>query len=163
MVGVEGEPTMAFRIRGLDPAPFQSLFDLDDAALAAHGAVRVVADSNPGYPDRIGLTDAPVGERLILVNYEHQPAETPFRSRYAIYVRRGQAAYDAVDAVPEQLRLRTLSLRGFDARGFLRAAEVVDGKVLEGAAERLLADPGIAYLHAHFAAPGCYAARIERA
>ena len=28
---------------------------------------------------------------------------------------------------------------------------------------RLLADPGAAYLHLHYAAPGCYAARVERA
>lgn len=154
---------MALRIRGLDPSPFQFLFDLDDAALAEHGAVREVAEASPGYPCRIGLTDAPVGEALILVNYEHQPAETPFRSRYAIYVRQGQQAYDAVNAVPEQLRLRILSLRAFDAAGFLRDAEVVDGRALEGAAERLLDDPKTAYLHAHFAAPGCYAARIDRA
>jgi hypothetical protein len=29
--------------------------------------------------------------------------------------------------------------------------------------EKLLANPRAAYLHVHFAAPGCYAARIERA
>ena len=68
-----------------------------------------------------------------------------------------------MDAVPEQLRLRVLSLRAFDEAGFLHAAEVVDGRALEGAVERLLGDPQAAYLHAHFAAPGCYAARIDRA
>jgi hypothetical protein len=40
---------------------------------------------------------------------------------------------------------------------------VVDGRQVEGSIERLLADPHAAYLHAHFAGPGCYAARIERA
>jgi len=33
----------------------------------------------------------------------------------------------------------------------------------EAAFMRGLADPRAAYLHVHFAAPGCYAARIDRA
>jgi hypothetical protein len=40
--------------------------------------------------------------------------------------------------------------------------ELVDGAELEGAIERLFADPSASYLHIHFAAPGCYAARVER-
>ena len=40
---------------------------------------------------------------------------------------------------------------------------VVDGRVLEGVIAGLLADKRAAYLHAHFAKYGCYAARIERA
>ncbi len=41
--------------------------------------------------------------------------------------------------------------------------ELIDGVKLEEAIERQFANPCTAYLHAHFAAPGCYAARIERA
>ena len=41
--------------------------------------------------------------------------------------------------------------------------ELVEGTKLEEAIERLFADPRAAYLHVHFAAPGCYAARVERA
>jgi hypothetical protein len=41
--------------------------------------------------------------------------------------------------------------------------ELVEGAKLEDAIERLLAEPRAAYLHIHFAAPGCYAARVERA
>ena len=40
--------------------------------------------------------------------------------------------------------------------------ELVEGAKLEAAIERLLAEPRAAYLHIHFAAPGCYAARVER-
>jgi hypothetical protein len=42
------------------------------------------------------------------------------------------------------------------------AAEVVDGREIEGGISRLFADGTGAYIHAHFAAPGCYAARIDR-
>ncbi len=65
--------------------------------------------------------------------------------------------------MPEVLRSRTLSLRAFDAAGMMLDADLVEGRALEGAAERLLADPAVAYLHAHFAKPGCFACRIDRA
>jgi len=82
--------------------------------------------------------------------------------RFAIFVRKGEETYDAVDQVPEQLRTRMLALRAFDAKAMLVAYDLVDGRELEAAIERQLADPEAAYLHAHFAAPGCFAARIER-
>jgi hypothetical protein len=154
---------MTFRIRGLDATPFQPLFALDALLLKDRQAVRQIADAAPGFPCRISLTDAPVGAEVILVNYEHQSADTPYRSRHAIYVREGEETYDAIDQVPEQLRLRTLSLRAFDEAGFIRAAELVAGTAVEPALDALLADPAVAYVHAHFAKFGCYAARIDRA
>jgi hypothetical protein len=45
----------------------------------------------------------------------------------------------------------------------LVGADVVEGAALESLARTLLANPRAAYVHAHFARPGCYAARIERA
>jgi len=154
---------MAFRITGLPAADFADWFALDDAALAARGAVVRTADSTPGFPCRISLTDAAVGERVLLINYEHLPVASPYRSRHAIYIRAGETTFDAVNTVPAMLRSRLLSLRGFDADGMLTAADVVDGNALERALEPLFADARTAYVHAHFARPGCYAARIERA
>jgi hypothetical protein len=83
--------------------------------------------------------------------------------RFAIYVRRGEKTFNAIDQVPEQLRIRTLAVRSFDATAMMIGWELIDGRQLEAAIERLLADPRSEYLHIHFAAPGCYAARVERA
>jgi hypothetical protein len=155
------EEIMSFRISGLPAENFQHLFALDEAGLAALGAVRRNA---PGaVPCRISLTDATPGEEVILTNYEHHAVDSPYRMRFAIYVRKGEQTYDAVDAIPEQLRKRTLAVRAFDADGMMVERELVEGTELEGAIERLLALPNAAYLHVHFAAPGCYAARIDRA
>ena len=155
---------MSFRILGLAPTPFQPLFGLSDADLAAHGARRCVVDTPVGYPDRIELRDAAPGETVLLLNHVHQPADTPYRAAHAIYVREGaQSAYDAVDQVPDALRRRTLSLRAFDARHEMVDADLVEGAQCEELVERLLADPRVAYVQAHFARRGCYAARIERA
>ena len=41
--------------------------------------------------------------------------------------------------------------------------ELIDGRQVEAAIERQLANPAAGYLHIHFASPGCYAARVERA
>jgi hypothetical protein len=153
---------MAFRISGLPAEPFQHLFALDDAALKRHGAVRRIAEDS-GYPCRISLTDARAGDEVILVNYEHQDADTPYRSRHAVYVRAGEQRYDAKNAIPEQLRKRLLSVRAFDAEGMLVDADVSEGKALEPVIARLFADARVAYIHLHYARPGCYAARVDRA
>ena len=155
---------MTFRITGLPAEHFTPLFDLSDGELAARGAVRRIADARPqGYPCRISLTDSREGDELLLVNYEHHPVASPYRMRFAIYVRRGEETYDAVDAVPKQLRTRTLAVRSFDADGMMAAWELVDGRDLAAGLARLLANPRAAYVHIHFAAAGCYAARAERA
>lgn len=153
---------MAFRISGLPAEPFQHLFALDDAALKRHGAVRRIAEDS-GYPCRISLTDARAGDEVILVNYEHQDADTPYRSRHAVYVRAGEQRYDAKNAIPEQLRKRLLSVRAFDSEGMLVDADVSEGKALEPVIRRLFADARVAYIHLHYARPGCYAARVDRA
>jgi hypothetical protein len=83
--------------------------------------------------------------------------------RFAIYVRKDERTFDAVDAVPEQLRKRTLAVRGFDVEAMMTGWELTEGTQLEQVIVKLFADSRTAYLHVHFAAPGCYAARIERA
>ncbi len=155
---------MGFRITGLPSERFSPLFGLSDEELAAHGAVRRIADRrSPGYPCRVSLTDAQPGDELLLINYEHHAVSSPYRMRFAIYVRKGETTYDARNRVPEQLRIRMLAVRAFNADAMLIGWELVQGRELEDAIERLFADGAAAYLHVHFAAPGCYAARVERA
>lgn len=155
---------MSFRITGLDPAPFVPLYGLDEASLQARRIVRVRASDDTGFPERIELRNARRGECLLLLNYMHQPADTPFRSSHAIFVREGATvAYDAIDEVPEPLRVRTISLRGFDRNHHIADARVVQGEQLVHAIEQLFAMEQVSYLHAHYAGYGCYAARVDRA
>jgi len=154
---------MTFRITGLPATEFQHWFALSDAELAQRHAVRRTADRKPGFPCRISLTDAEIGDDVLLINHEHLAVASPYRSRHAIYIRANEQTFDAVDEVPAMLRTRALSLRGFDDNGMMTAADVVDGSELEAAIAEMFADPATCYLHAHFAKPGCYAARIDRA
>lgn len=152
---------MSFRITGLPAEEFADIFPLSDAALAARSAVRKKPEH--GVPCRISLTDSASGEEVVLINYENHPVDTPYRSRYAIYVREGEKTYDEIDRVPEQLRQRMLSVRAYDKTGMIVGAELVDGRELEALISKLFTDEQIAYLHVHFAKFGCYAARVDRA
>lgn len=155
---------MTFRITGLAPEPFQHLFGLPDAELAKHGAKRCVADTKPGFPDRIEMRDAEPGETLLLLNHTCQPAATPYRATHAIFVREGATdTYDQVGQVPDAMRLRLLSLRAYDAGGMMLDADVVEGTQVEPVIARLFANPEVSYIHAHNAKRGCYSGRIDRA
>jgi hypothetical protein len=155
---------MSFRISGLPVEPFKPFYGLDSEALARAAARRYVADAKPGFPCRVTLEDAEPGEGVLLLNYVHQPAQTPFHASHAIYVREGASETAVfVDEVPASLRGRPLSVRAFDADGMMIDAALVEGASLEELVRRLLANDAAAYLHAHYATRGCYAARIDRA
>lgn len=154
----------AFRCVALPRDAFAPLFDLDDDALRRRGARRIAADAAPGYPCRLTLADAPVGASMLLVPYAHLDADTPYRASGPVFVREhARARSPAVGEVPDMLRTRLISLRAYDADADMRGADVVDGAALAGAIGRGFEDPAVAFMHAHFARPGCYAARIERA
>jgi Protein of unknown function (DUF1203) len=155
---------MAYRITGLSPKPFMHLYGLSDQALAVQGVKRVVADSKPGYPDRIEMRDADVGETLLLLNHVCQPADTPYRASHAIFVREGaDQTYDRTGEIPDVMRSRLLSLRAFDAEGMMVDAEVVGGKDAESVIVRFFESAEVAYIHAHNAKRGCFSGRIDRA
>jgi len=154
---------MSFRVLGLSPEPFRPLFAMPDDRLHQLGARRVIAD-DPRMPCRVSMEHAELGEELLLLNFEHQPANTPYRATHAIYVRKAaDRAFEAVDTVPEVLASRLLAVRAFDAQHMMIDAEVCEGSAAAAIFERFLADLQASYLHVHNAKRGCYAARVERA
>lgn len=155
---------MSFRIHALPLEEFSPLFALSDEDLRARDIRRVVADGRPVYPCRVSLQDAAEGERLLLLPHAHHAVASPYRASGPIYVRENAArARPEANAVPELLRTRLISLRAYDARGMMVWADVAPGGELEPAIEALFAHERTAYLHLHYAKPGCYACRVERA
>jgi hypothetical protein len=155
---------MNYQLRGLEPAQFEKLFDLDDAALAERGMRRMRSDKPVGFPCRISLEDTPVGEEVILLPFTHQDSRSPFRASGPSFVRRGRsAAARIVNELPTYLTLRPLSVRAYDAADDMVDAEVVDGAEAEPLIERYLAREDVAYLHIHYARRGCFACRVDRA
>ena len=155
---------MSFRLAGLDPAPFAHLHALSDDELSARGVVRVRIEAKNSAPCRISLDDAEIGEQVLLINHPHQPADTPYKQQGPIFVREeANNRADIANALPPALARRTLSLRGFDADHMMIEAGLVEGA--DGAAliERFFANENVAYIDAHYARRGCFAATITRA
>jgi hypothetical protein len=154
---------MTFQIHALAHEPFQFLFGLSDEDLERQGARRVTADAHPGFPCRVSLEDAQIGDTLMLLNYTHLEVGSPYASKHAIYVRQNvEQAHPLPGEVPASLSSRLLSVRGFDEGGFMKDADVVDGQRLSGKLEDLFCDTAIEFVDIHNAKQGCFAARATR-
>jgi hypothetical protein len=155
---------MKYVVSGLESASFVQLSGLGDDALHAASARRVMADAKPGFPCRVSLEDAEVGETLILLPFAHHEADTPYSASGPIFIREVALERACIfDKLPEQLCIRLLSIRAYDAQGDMVDADVVEGAAADPVVRRLLERPEVAFLHVHFARRGRYAARIERA
>ena len=154
---------MSFRITGLDPSLYQGLHALSAADLDARGIERVRVESKSAAPCRITLDDAEIGETVLLLSYAHQQADTPYRQQGPIFVRDASARCDVIDAIPPALARRVLSLRGYDAGGSMIEADLTEGGETATLIERFFDNKDVAYIHAHYARRGCYAALITRA
>lgn len=154
-----------FKVLPLSADLFSPHYGLPDDVLAARGVVAEIADKKPGFPCRVSLIFAEPGERVLLLNHIHQPADTPYHASHAVYVRDGAGtAQLAVNELPDVFKAPTvLSVRAFDSAGMLRAAELIDNTEAAAVFEVLLAREGVACLHVHFAKYGCYAAQVVRA
>lgn len=154
----------SFRIVGLEAGLFAHAFALDEAGRHAAGMQLVVADSTPGFPCRVSLVDAAIGEELLLLPFVHQPAGSPYRSSGPIFVRKGAATASLPPGfIPDYVSRRLMSVRAYDAGDCMVDATVCEGTELEPQIERMLADGRVAYLHLHNAKRGCYSCRVERA
>ena len=152
-----------FQITALPIEQFTSLFTLTDEELEHLGASRMVANDKPGYPCRVSLVDAEVGEEVLLVPFTHHDVNSPYRAAGPIFVRtNAETVKLEVNEVPELLRNRYLSIRGYDTNAMMLTADAIDGKDLEEHLWRFFSDPRIEYIHIHNARPGCYNCRVDR-
>ncbi len=154
---------MTFQIHSLPKELFEALFSLSEADLKAKNILKVTANSDPGFPCRVSLQDAKIGDELLLLNYQHLEGETPYEATHAIYVRKDamQAHIDA-GKVPAVLSQRVLSVRGFDKQNMMVEADVVNGPELGEKLEELFANAEIEFIHIHNAKQGCFAAKATR-
>ena len=123
-----GDVMISFQVIGLPFERFRSLFHLSDSALAERNVRRMIATSKPGYPCRVSLADAEIGEELLLLSFEHQPVMSPYRSSGPIFVRK--AAVEAnvePSVVPDYVRIRLMSVRAYDSTHLMTDAIVCAG------------------------------------
>ena len=154
---------MTFQIHALPKTLFEDLFGVTDAELQKRGMIRVTATSEPGYPCRVSLQDAKVGEEPILLNYQHLDGSTPYAASHAIYVRKNATQVQMMPGqIPEMLSSRLLSVRGFNRQNMMVEADVIEGQDLAARLRALFSNVDVDVVHVRNAKHGCFAAKVTR-
>ncbi|RDH41350.1 DUF1203 domain-containing protein [Zooshikella ganghwensis] len=150
-----------FLILPLDSSLFNSL---SHSELEAANAKWLEVDICPGYPCRVSLEDAKVGERVLLLSYTHHKATTPYQSSGPIFVRENAiTAETKVNEIPYMLRHRLLSVRGYSNDGTMLEADVTEGDELEKHINGIFQNADVDYIQIHNAKPGCFNCTVVRA
>jgi hypothetical protein len=115
-------------------------------------------------PCRRCLRNAAVGDPLVLASYDPFTVRSAYAGEGPVFVHAdGCAAFASVPgAVCEQVGGRLLSVRAYDADAMMAGATVLPGERFAEHAASVLDDSRVAFLHVHFAGPGCFAFRVDR-
>jgi hypothetical protein len=153
----------SFQLVGLPLEPFSPLFALSDAELLARNVRRVFATTKPGYPCRVSLADAEIGDELLLLAFEHQPASSPYKSSGPIFVRKAAVqAHVEPGVVPDYVRTRLISVRAYDTQHLMSDALVCAGSAAAAAIQKMFSRDDVAYIHLHNANRGCFSCAVNR-
>jgi hypothetical protein len=101
-----------FKFVALEKDQFDSLVELNDGELESHHAKWMIVDEEPGYPCRVSLEDAKIGEKVLFMPYWHHDVKSAYRAMGTILVREKAASTKfEVNQVPKMLLHRLLSVK----------------------------------------------------
>ena len=154
---------MNFKILALDNKDFDSYFELSDSELTKIGGKRMIVDENPGFPCRVSLEDAKIGEEVILLPFEFHKTESPYQAKGPIFIRKGIKTKElAINEIPIMLNHRLLSYRGYDKNGFMKTAITEKGDKTKYVIKKIFDNEDIEYIQIHNSSPGCYNCEVRR-
>lgn len=153
-----------FQVIALRTEPFASLFSKTTEELRELGAKRMAVTSKPGFPCRISLEDAEIGEEVILLPFVHHDVASPYRASGPIFIRNIKSNREwRTNEVPPVVSTRMLSFRGYDGEGMMLHATVAEGAGFSQTVSAIFESPSIQYIHVHNAKPGCFSCEVRRA
>jgi len=153
-----------FQIKSLNAEEFSNIFELDQSGLQKIGAIKMTVDKKPGFPCRVSLEDAELGEEVMLLPYQHHKTQAPYQSTGPVFVRKNaKTAGLRINEIPKMLQHRLLSLRAYDRNGMMKESSVAEGHTLKDALEKIFSNPDIRYIHIHNAKAGCYNCEVVKA
>jgi hypothetical protein len=118
-----------------------------------------------GAPCRHCLTDVAEGDPYLVLSYRPFPALQPYAETGPIFLHAEPCARAEIQtSVPPMLAKRPAHLvRGYgpDDRIVNGTGAVIASVNLDAEATRILARPGVAYVHVRSAVNSCYTCRIE--
>ncbi|MBG9590186.1 DUF1203 domain-containing protein [Cytobacillus firmus] len=153
----------SFQIIALQEKEFNNLFLMNEEALKNIGAVKMIANKKPGYPCRVSLKDAEVGEEVILLNYQYHCVNSPYKANGPIFIRKGATTAKLdVNEIPDMLYHRYLSVRGYNTDSMMVEAMVTEGVNLSRNIDKIFDNKEVEYIHILNAKPGCYNCLVKR-
>ena len=153
-----------FQIKSLQDSEFSNLFKLENQELEKLGAIKMIVDRKPGFPCRVSLQDAEIGEEVILLSYQHHQTNSPYQSSGPIFIRKNATtAILDINEIPKMLDHRLLSIRAYDKNGMMKDSLISEGLSLKDILINTFTNPEIYYVHIHNAKAGCYNCKVERA
>jgi len=154
---------MSFQVHALSESTFAKYLTLSAQELHERKSKRVVVDEHPGFCCRVSLEDVPVGETVLLANYQHLTHESPYQASHAVYVNpHAKQVKLAENELPESVLSRLIAIRGFSDAGILLDAEVIDGPKVALTIEKIFANRQVDFIHLHNAKFGCFSASVTR-
>ena len=152
-----------FIVSGIQQNEINHLFSLNAQELQLKGISKMTVDVKPGFPCRVSLEDANVGEEILAFNYEHHKANSPYRSSGPVFVRcNAPEAKLKKNEIPKMLEHRYLSLRTYDNNAMMMGATTIKGKDIQASIQKIFDDLKAKYIQVHNAKPGCYNCQIDR-
>ncbi|MCE9687967.1 DUF1203 domain-containing protein [Shewanella sp. AS16] len=153
-----------FRMKAIEKRAFSELMNLSAQELEKLNASWVIADAKPGFPCRVSLQEAEIGERVLLVPFRHHDVNSPYRASGPIYVREHaeQAELD-VNEIPEILTARLLSIRAYNHQHSMVHAEILQGAELASGIRQQFLKAEVSYIQIHNANRGCFNCSVYRA
>ena len=152
-----------FKITGIQKDEIQDLLNLNGQELLEKGISTITVDEKPGFPCRISLVDADIGEKVLAFSYEHHRVKSPYQSSGPIFLRtNAKTANLKKNEIPKMLIHRLLSLRIYDEQAMMIDARTLKGEYLKDNIQEIFANEKAKYIHVHNSSPGCYNCQINR-
>ncbi|SFD42154.1 DUF1203 domain-containing protein [Pseudoalteromonas denitrificans] len=152
--------TIKFIIKAIPSSKFSEQLSQN----LAHDAKWINVEGDSGYPCRVSLIDAKIGERVLALSFCHHDVSSPYKASGPIFIReKAITAQLNVNEIPSVLLNRLLSLRAYNVDHMMIGAEVVQGNEVSLAITEQFMNEDVAYIHIHNARPGCFSCAVYRA
>jgi len=153
-----------FLIKGIPSDSFHEFMVKNNEELKLVDATWFIVDADPGYPCRVSLSDAKIGERVLALSFCHHDVNSPYKASGPIFVRENAPLVKLdINEVPKMLKHRLLSVRAYNSKKLMIGAEVVQGSGLELTIDKQFNNSQVEYIHIHNANPGCFNCSVHRA
>ncbi|HHC78374.1 MAG TPA: DUF1203 domain-containing protein [Flavobacteriia bacterium] len=142
---------------------YNHLFGLNEKELNSKGIIKIIVDKKPGFPCRVTLEDAEIGEEVLLLPYKYHKTESPYQASGPIFIRKNATMVNLeINEIPEMLFKRLQSLRVYDKNGMMIEAKTLEGKDIRNEIKVIFSNEMASYIQIHNANPGCYNCQVNR-